>query len=332
MAYTILKSDGTILVELADGRVDDTTTSLTLFGRNKEFYGEALNNNLVKLLSNFANTTINPPKNPIVGQIWYDRTAKRLKVYDGEFRILSGAILSGTRPSTANVGDLWFDTVNNQLKIINQNSELLIGPSFPSTIGENGWTLPATPIKDDNLTSRDLTLLKNFGKTVGVISSDAFEIYSPDSATYFGTATFSMVSGINVLGDISYTGKIDQKYITLTLPMDSITPNTPSIDDINEFLAQTNKIITILNSIYPINTTTNLLISNPVNISSPERGVPVNSEARVIISGGLYVNNSPVNGIQVRRFIAKTFTWDYYDITGGVFNTLTNVITTIQGT
>lgn len=332
MAYTILRSDGTILVELADGRVDDTTTSLTLIGRNKEFYGEALNNNLVKLLSNFANTSINPPKNPVVGQIWYDRTAKRLKVYDGEFRILSGAILSGTRPTTANVGDLWFDTVNNQLKIINQNSEVLIGPAFSSTVGENGWALPATPIKDDNLTARDLTLLKNYGKTIGVISSDAFEIYSPDSATYFGTSTFSMVSGINILGDISYTGKIDQKYITITLPMSSIAPTAPAVDDINEFLIQTNNIISILNATYPINTTTNLVISNPDNILSLERGVPVNSEARVIISGGFLVGGVTINGIQVRRFVAKTSTWDYYDITGGVFNTLTNVITTIQGT
>lgn len=332
MAYTILRSDGSILVELADGRIDDTTTSLTLLGRNKNGYGEALNNNLIKLLSNFANTSINPPKNPIIGQIWYDRTAKRLKVYDGEFRILSGAILSGTRPTNANIGDLWFDTINNQLKILNQNSEVLIGPSFSSTVGENGWTLPATLIKDDNLTSRNLTLLKNFGKTIGVISSDAFEIYSPDSATYFGTSTFSMVSGLNVLGDISYTGKIDQKYITLTLPITSFAASTPAIDDSNEFLIQTNNIITILNATYPINTTTNLLISNPVNILSPERGVPVNSEARVIVTGGLLLNGTNFDGLQIRRFIAKTNTWDYYDITGGVFNTLTNVITTIQGT
>lgn len=332
MAYTILRSDGSILVELADGRVDDTTTSLTLVGRNKGSYGEALNNNLIKLLSNFANTSINPPKNPIIGQIWYDRTAKRLKVYDGEFRILSGAILSGTRPTTANIGDLWFDTVNNQLKILNQNSELLIGPSFSSTVGENGWTLPVTLIKDDNATSRNLTLLKNFGKTIGVISSDAFNVYSPDSATYFGTSTFSMVAGVNVLGDISYTGKIDQRYITITLPINSFAPSNPAIDDSNEFLIQTNNIITILNATYPINTTTNLLISNPVNISSPENGVSYNSEARVIVTGGLLLGGTLFNGIQIRRFIAKTNTWDYYDITGGVFNTLTNVIATIQGT
>jgi hypothetical protein len=203
MAYTILRADGSILLELADGRVDDTTTSLTLIGRNRDGYGEQLNNNLVKLLSNFANTSINPPRNPITGQIWYDRTAKRLKVYDGEFRILSGAILSGTRPTNANIGDLWFDTINNQLKILNQDSELLVGPSFSSLVGENGWSLPATLIKDDNATSRNLTLLKNYGKTIGVISSEPFEVFNVDSATYFGTSTFSMVSGLNILGDIS---------------------------------------------------------------------------------------------------------------------------------
>lgn len=332
MAYTILRADGSILLELADGRVDDTTTSLTLIGKNRDGYGEQLNNNLVKLLSNFANTSINPPRNPITGQIWYDRTAKRLKVYDGEFRILSGAILSGTRPTNANIGDLWFDTINNQLKILNQDSELLVGPSFSSLVGENGWSLPATLIKDDNATSRNLTLLKNYGKTIGVISSEPFEVFNVDSATYFGTSTFSMVSGLNILGDISYTGKIEQKYITVTLPNSSVAAGSPAIDNTDEFLTQTNNIITILNATYPINTTTNLLISNTVNSSSIERGVPVNSEARVILTGGFILDGSPFNGLQIRRFIARTNTWDYYDITGGVFNTLTNVIATFEGT
>jgi hypothetical protein len=328
MSYTITRADGTTLVELADGRIDDTTTSLTLVGRNKDGYGEYLNNNLVKLLTNFASATINPPKNPLLGQVWYDRTAKRLKVFDGGFRTLSGAILSSTRPTNANSGDLWYDTINNQLKILNASTSITIGPTFPSTIGENGWTLPATSIKDITLTSRNLTLIKNYGKTVGVISSDPFETNSVDSATYFGTSTFSMVAGVNVIGDINYTGKINQKYISLSLDIDRICPGRPAIDNVNEFTTQTNAIISILNATYPINTTVNE-INNPFNSSSVEKGVPVGSEARVVTSFTL-----PYTGVQVRRFVAKsspTVSWDYYDLTGGTFNTLTNVVATFQG-
>ena len=48
MAYTINKTDGTIVATIADGTID-TSTSLTLFGQNYSGFGELLNENLVKL-------------------------------------------------------------------------------------------------------------------------------------------------------------------------------------------------------------------------------------------------------------------------------------------
>ena len=56
MAFTINKTDGTVLTTIADGTVD-STTSLSLIGKNYAGYGEILNENQVKLLENFANTT-----------------------------------------------------------------------------------------------------------------------------------------------------------------------------------------------------------------------------------------------------------------------------------
>ena len=50
MAYTINKTDGTIVATIADGTID-TSTSLTLFGQNYSGFGELLNENLVKLLA-----------------------------------------------------------------------------------------------------------------------------------------------------------------------------------------------------------------------------------------------------------------------------------------
>ena len=48
MAYTINKTDGTVVATVEDG-VLDTTTTLQLIGRNYQSYGEPFNENLVKL-------------------------------------------------------------------------------------------------------------------------------------------------------------------------------------------------------------------------------------------------------------------------------------------
>ena len=81
MAYKLNKTDGTILVDLIDGTIDINSTSLTLVGRNYTGYGEAFNENFIKLLENFSNA--NSPNNPIQGQLWWDTSEARLKVYEG---------------------------------------------------------------------------------------------------------------------------------------------------------------------------------------------------------------------------------------------------------
>ena len=66
MPYTLNRTDGSTLVTLADGVVDNTT-DLQLVGRNVAGYGEIQNENFVKLLENFASVTT-PPSKPQVGQ------------------------------------------------------------------------------------------------------------------------------------------------------------------------------------------------------------------------------------------------------------------------
>ena len=69
MAYTINKTDGTVVATVEDG-VLDTTTTLQLIGRNYQSYGEPFNENLVKLLENSASTSA--PSSPLTGELWYD--------------------------------------------------------------------------------------------------------------------------------------------------------------------------------------------------------------------------------------------------------------------
>jgi hypothetical protein len=324
MAYTISNTDGTTLVLLADGTVDNASTSLTLIGRNVSSYGEYYNNNLVKLTANFASPTINPPRSPLKGQIWYDTTAKRLKIYDNGFKNITGATISPTRPETLTTGDFWFDSTNNQLKIINGSASLLIGPAFPLAVGENGWVLPASFIRNEDYGLQTVTLMKNYGTTLGAISASQFKVDSEDSTTYFNTSSFTLVKGFTVLGDINYTGKIKDNYLTLTVDIDRLTPANPDIYDDVDFAVQTNSIKSLLNAVFPINSTTNY-IENPANPLSKESGVLPESEARVICTF-----TTPFVGHQVRRFIAKNtdYLWDYYEINNSAV-TATNVIATI---
>jgi hypothetical protein len=78
MAYTIVKSDGTVLTTIADGTINTTSTSVGLPGRNYAGYGQTLDTNFVHQLENFADTT--PPPNPLTGQLWYNTNANTLYV------------------------------------------------------------------------------------------------------------------------------------------------------------------------------------------------------------------------------------------------------------
>ena len=163
MAYTISNTDGSTLVLVPEKTVDEISTSLTLVGRNVNGFGEYINNNFVKLAANFANDSINPPRSPLKGQLWYDTTVKKLKLYDDGFKVIGGAVVSSTLPASLTTGDLWFDNTTNQLKLINSDGTLIIGPAFPLSVGENGWVLPATSVRDDNLRTKNVTFLKNYG-------------------------------------------------------------------------------------------------------------------------------------------------------------------------
>ncbi len=130
MAYTINRTDGTIVTTITDGTVDNTT-SLQLFGKSFSGFGEGLNENLVKLLENAASTSA--PTAPLKGELWFDTTTNQLKVYDGtSFKPTGGAKTSATQPTSPSAGDLWHDSSNDQLFLYTGSAFLLVGPVFTS--------------------------------------------------------------------------------------------------------------------------------------------------------------------------------------------------------
>ena len=202
MAYKINNTFGTLLVTLADGTIDVATTDLTLIGKGYAGFGEKLNENLIKLLENFNNTSA--PSNKIQGQLWYDKTNNQLNVYTGsKFKPVGSTANSATAPTNAVQGDLWFDTTNAQLYVYSGTAWTLVGPT---TVAGSGVTqvLPESP-EDDTGVQRSILKLVTNDTVVGVVSNLAF---TPSSTETLGAALVaagfsSVAQGVQLSSTVS---------------------------------------------------------------------------------------------------------------------------------
>jgi hypothetical protein len=202
MAYKINNTFGTLLVTLADGTIDVATTDLTLIGKGYAGFGEKLNENLVKLLENFNNTTA--PSNKIQGQMWYDKTNNQINVYTGsKWKPVGSTTNSTTAPTSAVQGDMWFDTTNTQLYVYTGSGWTLIGPT---TVAGSGVTQVFAESPEDNTgVKRSILKLVANDAVVGVVSNIAF---TPSTTETLGsalrTAGFtSIAQGIQLSSTIS---------------------------------------------------------------------------------------------------------------------------------
>jgi len=176
MSYTITLTDGAVFATVADGTIN-TSSSMTLVGKNYAGYGQFINDDIIRLLESGSNTT--PPGAPLTGQLWWDKTDNVLKIYNGTvFKTISAATASSTAPSSNSTGDLWFDTTNQQLNVWTGTTWLLIGPQFTAGQGITG-AIPAT-IVDNSSASHYCIELYCGNDIVGIISQDA--TFTPQNA------------------------------------------------------------------------------------------------------------------------------------------------------
>lgn len=234
MAYTIKNTDGTTLLLLGDGKLDTNSTSITLVGKNYSSYGEIWNNNLVKIMGNFANAEA--PTSPVKGQIWYDSLNGKLNVYDEVWEPLNGAQVSVTEPTYLSNGDLWFDSVNEQLFVKLDTGTKLVGPAFPVTIGNNGWILPPVAVQDNTSgvsgNVKQVTLLRNYGQTRGYIANEKFTIATTSTYSYLTNNTTATVKGLTVFGDVRATDTLYSN--TLTVTSDIVYPLSQRVGRVEE--------------------------------------------------------------------------------------------------
>lgn len=146
MAYNITQTNGAELISggLADGTINNTTTSLTLVGKNYPGYGTFLNQNMVRIVENFANGS--SPTGPLPGQLWWDTSAKLMKVNTATtkgsasqaFKAMATMTSSTSAPNSPVTGEQWWDTSNLQLKVYNGTSWTVVGPAATSSTGNTG--------------------------------------------------------------------------------------------------------------------------------------------------------------------------------------------------
>lgn len=203
MAYTITTTAGATLASIADGTVNSTATSLTLIGKNYAGYGIFLNENYIKLLENFTNSSA--PTAPLTGQLWYDSTNALLKVYNGSiWKPISSSASGSSQPSSPVTGDLWYDSANAQLKVWSGSAWITVGPSYTTTSGTSGAVVET--ILDSGSASHVVVKFYISNTVVGILSKDS--TFTPQTSISGFT---TIVPGFNLSSSISgalFTGTV----------------------------------------------------------------------------------------------------------------------------
>jgi hypothetical protein len=237
MAYTINLTDGTIFATIPDGTIN-TSSSMTLIGKNYAGYGQFLDDNFIHLLENSSNTTA--PSAPLTGQLWWDSGNNLLKVYNGTlFKTISAATASTSAPSSNSTGDLWFDTTNQQLKVWTGSAWLLVGPAFTAGTGTTG-AIPDTIVDNTNVSHVVIKMYVN-NNIVAIVSKDsAFTPQTPISG--FGSG---VLPGITLASTVSAVPQLFQGTATNSQTVGGYSASSFLLKNTNE---TTNGTFAILNN------------------------------------------------------------------------------------
>jgi|TARA_A100001011_G_scaffold395761_2_gene491724 hypothetical protein len=201
MAYTVNKTNSSASPNAytVNDSVTNTQTDLTFVGKGYAGYGELIAENFLQLLENFSNSTA--PTKPITGQLWYDTSDARLKVYSGSaFKPTGGARFQSVAPSSQQNGDLWIDSDTGQLYFWDGSQNVLVGP--PSTTGTtNGFVY--NTIADSTDTNQNVTYWYNDGNLIAIISEDTFT--PKTSISGFSTITKGITLS-TAISDLKFAG------------------------------------------------------------------------------------------------------------------------------
>jgi hypothetical protein len=201
MSYLITKTDGTTITTVADGQIDQASTSLTLVGKNFSGFGQYLNENFISLLENFASAG-NSPMSPLAGQLWYDTSENRIKVYSGtEWKAVGTSASSASRPLDISSGDFWYNTSSNQLYFFTGTADVLVGPAYNSSQGQSGFRIES--IEDSSRVFRTVATLYLGNTVYGYYTSTEFTPRNqiPNFKKFDGTVATALKPGFNPINN-----------------------------------------------------------------------------------------------------------------------------------
>jgi hypothetical protein len=314
MSYTINLTDGSLFATIADGTIN-TSSSMTLVGKNYAGYGQFLDTNFIHMLENSSNTT--QPGSPLTGQLWWDSGTGVLKVYQGTtFKNVAAATVSTTAPSGAIsvAGDLWYDSTNAQLNVYTGATWLLVGPQFTANTGTSGAIV--STITDNTSTSHVVVELWDNNSIVGIISKDStFTPQTPISG-------FTTVRpGITLAGNISGVPQLFQGTSTNSQSFNGLSSSQFLRSDANATTSGTlgilnnNGLSVGVNSDFSASvsgtevTLKNITSNGNLNIGVNVGGVPTTaiaingSTGAVTIPSLVFANTNPFGNITVNNIL-----------------------------
>lgn len=187
MSYTLYYSLGSITIP---ANTINTQTSIYLPGEDYVPYGAPVDQSLLDLLQNFANST--PPPRPVPGQTWFDTTEKILKITTNGgttavWNRIDGNGLPGSANTTVQFNDGGYLGGNTNFRFNKTTSTLtVIGTVNATTFNGSGSGL--TNINGANVTG--IVALANYSAFSGNVT-----IAAQPNITSVGTLTSLAVSG-----------------------------------------------------------------------------------------------------------------------------------------
>lgn len=172
MPYTINFTDTSKPPVIVPDQQLDQRLSISFVGKNYPAYSQAIGENFLHLLENFAGSIAPVTTKSVIGQLWYDSANSQLKVFDGQTYSPAGSMFkSFTPPVNKKVGDLWIDLTNKQLKFWSGADWVLIGPQFSQ--GTNSGPVIDNVLDTLNV-SRTIIRLVVGGETIILLSKEKF--------------------------------------------------------------------------------------------------------------------------------------------------------------
>ncbi len=207
-----------VAINVPPGTIVSNAASIRLTGKGMTNYGKIQQENLLRLLENFAGPT--EPEYPTVGQLWYDTSISVLKICVSTapdpivWEQLNAYQVSEVEPSNPSLGDIWF-------KVTGPHSGILyvydgIG-RFPektwNAVTEGYYQQPTSPTLGAKVNVAAFSQAE--GDTPG-----RFHLFAKDTSGNFTNAQGSvLVAGqpYFIANDVTYTAgvKAQKGYIML---------------------------------------------------------------------------------------------------------------------